>query len=61
MRLRLDRLIEKVKVIEANPDSGHFETTLRSLYADGHVDGDAFRALLDAFREEEESHAARTA
>lgn len=61
VRLRLDRLIEKVKVIDADPGAGHFETTLRSLYAEGHVDADAFRSLLDAYNSEEESRAAHTA
>jgi hypothetical protein len=61
VRLRLDRLIEKVKVIEMESSSGHFETTLRSVYADGHMDAEAFRMLLDAYRVEEESRANRTA
>ncbi|MDH3306434.1 MAG: DUF2089 domain-containing protein [Acidimicrobiia bacterium] len=61
VRLRLDRLIEKVKVVEAQSDAGHFETALRSLYADGRMDGDAFRTLLDAYRVEEDAHAARSA
>jgi hypothetical protein len=61
VRLRLDRLIEKVKVVDADPGAGHFETTLRSLYAEGHVDSDAFGSLLDAYHSEEESRAPRTA
>ncbi len=61
VRLRLDRLIEKVKVIDSDPGAGHFETTLRSLYAEGHVDSDAFRLLIDAYHAEEESHAAHSA
>ena len=61
VRLRLDRLIEKVRVIDAGSESGHFETTLRSLYAEGRFDGEAFRSLLDAYREEENAHAAHRA
>ena len=61
VRLRLDRLIEKVKVIDADPSADHFETTLRSLYAEGHVNHDAFRSLLDAYHEGDESHAERSA
>jgi hypothetical protein len=57
VRLRLDRLIDKVKVIDAGADTGHFETTLRSLHAEGRVDAEAFRLLLDAYRVEEEAHA----
>ncbi len=57
VRLRLDRLIEKVKVIEAESTTGHFETTLRALYADGRMDPDAFRSLMDAYQDEEDAHA----
>jgi hypothetical protein len=59
VRLRLDRLIAKVKVIESETTSGHFETVLRSLYADSRIDAEAFHALFDAHREEEEAHATR--
>lgn len=57
VRLRLDRLIAKVRVIEAEAAAGPFETTLRSLYADGRMDQDAFRTLLEAFRDEENARA----
>ncbi len=61
VRLRLDRLIEKVKVIDAGVEAGHFETTLRSLHAEGRMDASAFRELLDAYRVEENLHANRSA
>ena len=61
VRLRLDRLIEKVKVVESDPAAGHFETTLRSLYAEGHVDSDAFRALIDAYQIEDKHRAPHSA
>lgn len=61
VRLRLDRLIEKVKVIETDAAMGHFETALRSLHAEGRMDAEAFRALLEAYRVEEESRAHRSA
>jgi hypothetical protein len=61
VRLRLDRLIEKVKVIDADPGASHLETTLRSLYAEGHVDSDAFRSLMDAYKSEEESRVTQSA
>lgn len=60
VRLRLDRLIDKVRVVDSSRDMRHFETVLRSLYADGRVDAEAFRLLLEAF-EEEERDAARSA
>ena len=33
VRLRLDRLIEKVRLIESHADAGPFELRLRALYA----------------------------
>ncbi|MDH3463689.1 MAG: DUF2089 domain-containing protein [Acidimicrobiia bacterium] len=57
VRLRLDRLIQKVKVIEAESSIGHFETALRALHAEGRMDTETFRALLDAYQAEGEDHA----
>ena len=61
VRLRLDRLISKVKAIEAETDIGHFETALRSLHAEGRIDAGTFRELLDAYQQEEDQLANRTA
>jgi hypothetical protein len=61
VRLRLDRLIDKVRMIDAQPSASHFETTLRALYADGHLDVEAFGSLLDLHHASEESHAKNTA
>ena len=55
VRLRLDRLIEKVKLLEQAQDAGPFERRLRALYADGRLDDEAFRVLLEAHRDEEEN------
>ena len=52
IRLRLDRLIEKVRLIEEHTAAGPFEVTLRSLYADGRLDDEVFRNLLAAHRTE---------
>ena len=46
IRLRLDRLIEKVRLIDEHTQAGPFELRLRMLYADGRLDDEAFRALL---------------
>ena len=54
VRLRLDRLIEKVKLIDAAPDAGPFEQRLRAAYADGRLDPETFRSLLEAHRREQE-------
>jgi len=54
VRLRLDRLIEKVKLIDAAPAASPFEQRLRAAYADGRLDAETFRSLLEAHRREEE-------
>ncbi len=60
VRLRLDRLIEKVKLVDAAPDAGPFEQRLRAAYADGRLDAETFRTLLEAHkREQEDRHETR--
>ncbi len=61
VRLRLDRLIAKVKVIDAESNASDFEIALRSLHAEGRMDAAAFRTLLDAYREEEDARASQSA
>jgi Protein of unknown function (DUF2089) len=52
IRLRLDRLIEKVKLIDEHGQAGPFELQLRMFYADGRLDDDTFRILMQAHRAE---------
>ena len=59
IRLRLDRLIEKVRLVEEHEQAGPFELRLRLLYAEGALDDEAFRSLLQAYQLEE-SHDERT-
>ena len=54
VRLRLDRLIEKVKLLDQAGSTGPFEQSLRMAYADGRLDTTTFRALIDAYRQEKE-------
>jgi hypothetical protein len=54
LRLRLDRLIQKVELLDHHDEAGPFELRLRSLYGDGRLDDETFRALLEAHRNEEE-------
>jgi len=54
VRLRLDRLIEKVKLIDEARGASEFELALRSAYADGRLDNETFRALLETYQKEEE-------
>lgn len=56
VRLRLDRLIQKVELIDQHEEAGPFEHRLRMLYADGRLDDETFRALLEAHRQEERTH-----
>jgi hypothetical protein len=50
VRLRLDRLIEKVRLLDEAAPSGRFETELVSLFAEGAIDEKSFRTLVEAHR-----------
>lgn len=57
VRLRLDRLIEKVKVFDSQEITSDFERVLRALYAEGKLDMDTLKTLLAAHEKEmEEGH-----
>lgn len=50
VRLRLDRLIEKVRVLEDREITDEFERAARALYAEGGIDMSALKRLLTAYR-----------
>src|SRR3990172_4269455 len=52
IRLRLDRLIDKVKLLDERAGAGPFELRLRALYAEGRLDDRTFGELLRAHKEE---------
>lgn len=52
VRLRLDRLIEKIKLFDSQQITSDFERKLRSLYVDGKIDFPSMTHLLEAFRHE---------
>jgi hypothetical protein len=52
VRLRLDRLIAKIQVVEDQQIASPFEKLLRMQYADGKIDLDTLKRLLAAHREE---------
>ena len=52
VRLRLDRLIEKIKVFDDAQITSEFERTLRGLYAEGKIDIETMKRLLTRHREE---------
>lgn len=51
IRLRLDRLIEKIKVLESAEVADEFERVLRGQFADGRIESGTFDALLRAHKE----------
>ena len=59
VRLRLDRLIEKVKLLERGDIASPFERLLRLQHAEGKIDQTALRLLLDAHKSEVEAARAR--
>jgi hypothetical protein len=52
VRLRLDRLIERIKVLDDEQIRSEFERTTRLLYADGKIDMETLKQLLAAHRRE---------
>ncbi len=57
VRLRLDRLIAKIQVVDEQQDMSPFEKLLRAQYAEGSISPHTFQQLLAAHREElEKSH-----
>jgi hypothetical protein len=52
VRLRLDRLIEKIKVVDSVEPMSRFERTLRAVYAEGRLDASTLKTLLSAYRED---------
>ena len=55
IRLRLDRLIAKVRVLDSRQITSPFERLVRARYAEGKIDMDTLKLLLSAHREELES------
>ena len=52
IRLRLDRLIDKINVSDSQEIASPFERRLRLLYAEGRIDMETLKTLLAAHREE---------
>ena len=55
VRLRLDRLIEKVKVLDSQEIVSEFERALRARYAEGKIDMETLKSLLAAHQDELEN------
>ncbi len=54
VRLRLDRLIEKIKLLDSHEIRGPFERAVRASYAEGKIDMETMKTLLTAYRKERE-------
>ncbi len=55
IRLRLDRLISKVQLLDEQRDASPFERKVSLLYADGKIDEATFNAILAAHRQDTEN------
>jgi len=53
VRLRLDRLIQKVEMLDEQTEASEFERALRVFYADGRLDDRTFSQLLTVYRKEQ--------
>ncbi len=53
VRLRLDRLIEKIKIVDSQQITSEFERVLRAKYAESKIDVGTFKTLLALHRKGE--------
>ena len=52
LRLRLDRLIQKIQMLDNEKIEDRYERLLRAQFADGKLDGSTFKKLLGAYQEQ---------
>src|SRR5213593_3167371 len=52
LRLRLDRLIEKIKILDNQRIEDTYERLLRAQFADGKLDASIFKQLLSAYQQQ---------
>jgi hypothetical protein len=52
LRLRLDRLIEKIKILDNQKIEDRYERLLRAQFADGKLDASTFKHLLGAYQQQ---------
>ena len=52
VRLRLDRLIQKIKILDDRKIEDGFERLLRAQFADGKLDSVTFKQLLAAYQKQ---------
>jgi hypothetical protein len=56
IRLRLDRLIDKIKLLDSRAPGSEFERLLGVQLVEGKIDAATFKELLSAYRKETESN-----
>jgi hypothetical protein len=56
VRLRLDRLIDKIKLVDSQAITSEFERVIRMQYAEGKIDMATMKTLLAAHKKEMEDH-----
>ncbi len=54
VRLRLDRLIQKIRILDSQEIESEFERILRTEYTEGNIHMNTLKMLLDAHRKEME-------
>jgi hypothetical protein len=52
VRLRLDRLIDKIEILDSQEVTSEFERLVRAKYAEGRIDMETLRELLAAHEHE---------
>ena len=52
LRLRLDRLIEKIKILDNQKIEDRYERLLRAQFADGKLDATIFKQLLNEYQKQ---------
>lgn len=55
VRLRLDRLIDKIRIIDAHDSASDYERLLRGLFAEGKLDEPSFKLLLKTYQQQHPS------
>jgi hypothetical protein len=55
LRLRLDRLIEKIKIWDSQKIEDHYERLLRAYFVDGKLDAATFKQLLLTYQKQKKA------
>ncbi len=57
LRLRLDRLIQKIKILDSEKITDRYERLLRAHFADGKLDAATFKQLLSSYQQQKKGSA----